>query len=339
MKWLYFIFIITISIVSGCSDNSSNSNKESNETEKIVWDMPTPYVDSIFHTKNIVQFADDIKRLTNGRLTINIHSGASLYKHAEIKRAVRSGQVPIGESLISLYGNEDPLYQIDVLPLLATSYDSADKLWEASQMTISTLLKKQGVKLLFSVPWPPQGLYVKKEINTMDDLKGLKIRAYNALLSRLVELLGAIPAMVETPEVPQAFSTGIIDSMMTSPSTGVSSQAWDYVQYYYDFQAWIPKNMVIVNQEAMDALPKDIHDIVIKVAQDAEKRGWEMSKRETIEKIDILKEHGIKVLPPTKEVSKGLTEIRKKIALEWQEKAGEQGAKLLEQYNEALGDL
>ena len=277
-----FVFLSMLLLV-GCGESG-----QVNKNAKIVWDMPTPYADAVFHTENIKHFAKDIKSMTAGAISIKVHSGASLYKHPEIKHAVRTNQVPIGEILMSSLGNENPIFQVDTIPLLANSYDKAEKLWEASRPKIEALLDKQDLKLLFAVPWPPQGLYTKKTISFIEDLEGLKIRAYNPMLTRLAELMRATPTVVQAPEIPQAFSTGIINTMITSPSTGVSSQAWDYVEYYYDFQAWLPKNMVIINKTVFEALPEKTQQVILNVAAEAEKRGWAMSKTETLEKTKIL---------------------------------------------------
>ncbi|WP_353571348.1 TRAP transporter substrate-binding protein [Candidatus Albibeggiatoa sp. nov. BB20] len=295
----------------------------------ITWDMPTPYSDAVFHTQNIHQFAEEVKQLTQYKLQIQVHSGAALYKHPEIKRAVRSGQVPIGEILISLLGNEDPLFQVDSLPLLATSYDQARKLWQVSRPEIEALLDKQGLKLLYAVPWPPQGLYTNKPIAVMGDMQGAKIRVYNALLSRLVELLGGNPSTVQSPEIPQAFSTGLINAMITSPSTGVSSQCWDFVSHYYDIQAWIPKNMVFVNKRAFDRLSPDMQNALLAAARHAEERGWAMSEKETAEKTRTLSKNGMFVLKPTIEFQNSLDEIRIQMAAEWEAVAGKTGAIVL----------
>jgi TRAP-type C4-dicarboxylate transport system substrate-binding protein len=300
----------------------------------VVWDMPTPFEETVFHTINVREFSKEVSHLTKGQLVIQVHSHASLYKHPEIKQAIRSGQVPIGEMVISLLGNENPLFEIDSLPLLATSYADAKKLWQISRDEIEKLLAEQGLKLLFSVPWPPQGLYTKKEMLSSKDFERLKIRTYNPILSRLVELMGGSPTTVQTPEIPQAFSTGIIDAMITSPSTGVSSQAWDYVTHYYDLQAWVPKNMVIVNQRIFNELPTEWQDAVATAAAVAEKRGWQMSEQETMEKIKILAQHGIKVLEPSNDIKQGLEKIRQQMLAEWRIKAGEQGQKILELFEQ-----
>ncbi|MCV6638152.1 TRAP transporter substrate-binding protein [Candidatus Albibeggiatoa sp. nov. NOAA] len=326
MKKLLLGFLL---LLVGCTQQS----------DTVEWHMPTPYSDGVFHTQNILHFVEDVETLTEGKFIIHVHSGASVFKHPEIKRAVRSAQVPIGEILISLLGNEDPLFQVDVLPLLATNYDQAQKLWMISRQEIEKVLAQQNLQLLYAVPWPPQGLYVKREINNLDDISGLKIRAYNAMLSRLVQLMGGIPTTVESPEIAQAFSTGVIDAMMTSPSTGVSSQSWDYVSHYYDFQAWIPKNMVIVNKKAFERLEPSLQNKLLQAAQEAEQRGWAMSEKETAEKTQILMDHGIQVMKPSQELSEQLAQIRQQMAQEWEQKAGELGKRILESYNNAQQQL
>lgn len=319
------VLLLIFLSINGCSDKNTAD-------ETITWDMPTPFSEAVFHTKNIQQFAEEVNQLTQGKIIIRVHAGASLYKHPEITRAVRSEQVPAGEFLISLLGNENPLFQIDTLPLLATSYDEARKLWQASRPEIEALLEKQNLKLLFAVPWPPQGLYTKRAINDLQDLQGIKMRVYNSLLARFVELMGGIPATVQSPEIPQAFSTGIIEAMITSPSTGVSSQSWDYVNYYYEIQAWIPKNAVIVNKTIFEALSPKKQVAILQAANSAEKRGWEMSKQETVEKTKILADNGMRVLGLTEEFEAGLNEIRQAMIREWLIRAGVEGRKVLDNF-------
>ncbi len=295
------------------------------------WDMPTPYGDGVHHTKNVRAFAADVKKATGGDLNIVVHSGASLYKHPEIHRAVRSGQVSIGEMFMGLLGNDDPVFKADNIPFLASDFDSARKLWKASRPFIEKSLAKQGLMLLYAVPWPPQGFYTRKAIHSAADLKGLKLRAYSPATSRLAVLLGASPTTVQTPEIPQAFTTGLIDAMVTSPSTGVSSQAWDYVSHYTDTQAWIPKNMVIVNARAFKRLPKADQKALLDAAARAEKRGWEMAMKETKTKTDMLRQHGMTVSKPSPQLKADLKKVGATMAKEWAAEAGAAGQKILSQ--------
>jgi len=297
-----------------------------------TWDMPTPYPDKTFHTQNIAVFAEDVDKATGGQLKIKIHSAGSLYKHPEIKNAIRGGQVPIGEFFLSLLSNEQQVFGADSQPFLATNYDDAKKLWDAQRPVITKLLDKQGLMPLFSVPWPPQGLYTKKEIKTVDDLKGIKFRAYNATLELFANKIGAAPTQVEVPDIPQAFATSRVEAMITSPSTGANSKAWDFVTHYTDIQAWLPKNIVLVNKKAFRKLDKKSQDALLTAAKAAEERGWAMSKKETAEKTAILKDNGITVVTPSAELMDGLRAIGASMLEEWKKGAGPEGAELLRAY-------
>lgn len=293
------------------------------------WDMPTPYGDGVHHTKNVRLFAEDVKAATNGELTIVVHSGASLFKHPEIHRAVRTGQVSIGEMFMGLLGNKEPVFKVDNIPFLASDFDRAQKLWQVSRPYVEASLKREGLQLLYAIPWPPQGFYTKKAIASVDDLEGLKMRAYSPTTSRLAILLKASPTTVQTPEIPQAFSTGIIDAMVTSPATGVSSQAWDFVDHYTDTQAWIPKNMVIVNARAFKRLPNGVQKALLDAAAKAESRGWQMAREETAAKTTTLKEKGMMVATPTDQLKKGLQTIGKTMSEEWAKEADATGAEIM----------
>jgi TRAP-type C4-dicarboxylate transport system substrate-binding protein len=298
----------------------------------VTWEMPTPYPDATFHTVNIKQFAEDVKAATNGQLTINVHSAGSLFKHPEIKKSVRGGQVPIGEFFMGLLANEDPVFAMDTLPFLATDYDAARKLWEVTKPKVSSLLEKQGLRVLFSVPWPPQGLYTKKLIDKASDLKGIKFRAYNTSTTRLAELAGAVPTQIEVADLAQAFATGRVQAMITSPSTGVSSKAWDFLSHFHHTQAWIPKNVVVINQEAFSRLDGAVQKAVLDAAAKAEARGWQMSMAETDEKIAILKKNGVSIITPSANLMGSLKTIGQTMSDEWSKKAGAEGQALLSAY-------
>lgn len=296
------------------------------------WDMPTPYSDKTFHTVNIAEFAKDVETATNGGLTIKLHTAGSLYKHPEISKAVRGGQVPVGEFLLSRLTNEHAAFGADGQPFLAANYDEAKKLWAAQKPIVAKLMDKQGLMPLFSVPWPPQGLYTKKEIKTVDDLKGLKFRTYNATLEKFANLAGAAPTQIEAPDIAQAFSTGRVEAMITSPSTGANSKAWDYVSHFTDIQAWLPKNIVVVNKRAFRKLDKSEQDAVLAAAAKAETRGWEMSMAETATKMKILKDNGMTIVEPSAELMAGLKKIGATMLEDWSKAAGPEGEEILKAY-------
>ncbi len=325
MKPLGRKLILTVACVVGICSFAASSFAT-------TWDMPTPYPDKTFHTVNIIQFATDVEKATGGSLKIKIHSAGSLFKHPEISKAVRGGQVPIGEFFLSLLSNENAAFGTDSQPFLATNYQEARKLWAAQKPVITKLLDKQNLMPLFSVPWPPQGLYTKKMINSVDDLKGIKFRAYNATLEKFTNLVGAAPTQIEVPDIPQAFATGRVDAMITSPSTGANSKAWDFITHYTDIQAWLPKNIVVVNKRAFRKLSQTEQQAVLSAAATAEKRGWEMSQKETTTKTAILKKNGVIIVTPSKALMDGLKKVGGQMLKDWKKSAGPEGEALLKAY-------
>jgi TRAP-type C4-dicarboxylate transport system substrate-binding protein len=301
-----------------------------------TWDMPTPYPDKTFHTVNILQFAKEVKEATGGDITIQVHSAGSLFKHAEIRNSVRSGQVPIGEFFLSLLANENGLFGLDSLPFVATSYDEALVMWNAQKEAVIELLGKQGMMPLFSVPWPPQALYVNKEITSVADLKGTKMRAHNPLLHQLAVKLGMIPVQVEVPDIAQAFATGRVEAMMTSPSTGVNSRAWDFVDHYYDVKAWLPKNVVVVNIRAFKKLSPENQQILLEKAAEAEKRGWGMSMEENTTKVvELQKSKMVVHTDNLDEIMKGLGVAGDEMLKDWLKQTGDAGLKVINAYKDS----
>lgn len=296
------------------------------------WDMPTPYADGIFHTKNIAEFAADVDEATGGDVTITVHSANSLFGHAEIRDAVRDGLVPIGEFLLSRLANEDPIFALDSIPFLASSYEESEALWAASREAVSAKLAEQGLTLLYAVPWPGQSLYLKQEITDPAQLQGLNFRAYNVATERLAALVGATPTQVEETDVPTAFSTGRVEAMITSPSTGANAKAWDFVSNYIDVQAWLPKNVVVVNTDAFEALGEDDRTAILQAAAAAETRGWDMSRAETDEKIAELEAGGMTVSQPSEALAAKLQEVGATMTAEWEQQAGEEGRAVVEAY-------
>jgi TRAP-type transport system periplasmic protein len=296
------------------------------------WDMPTPYADGSFHTQNVKQFAADVKTATSGRLDITVHSNASLMKLPEIKRGVQTGQVQIGEVLMSTMGNEDAMFAVDSIPGLATSYPAAQKLWTLAKPMVSARLEKQGLIPLYTVAWPPQGIYAKKELNSLFDLKGGKFRAYNPATARFAEILGASAVTIQAAEIAQAFRTGVAESMISSGATGVDTQAWDYLSHYYDLNAFLPLNIIIVNKAALDALSEADRKAVMDAGTVAMKRGWDKSAELNEGYKKTMAEKGMKVLPPSDTMKTDVVKVGETMAAEWAKRAGTDGDAVLSAY-------
>ena len=298
------------------------------------WDMALAYGASNFHSANAAEFAKNVSEKSGGKLTIVTHPGGSLFKGGEIFRAVRTGQAQIGERFMSALGKEDPLLEIDSQPFLATSYSGAMKLYKASKPAIIKGLEEKGLVFLYAVPWPAQGLYSKKEINSVADLKGLKFRAYNSATIRIAELTGMAPTKIEAAEISQAFSTGAVESMITSPTTGKNKKIWENgVKYFYDIAAWFPKNMIIVHRGAWNKLDSATQELVMKEAAVAERKGWDLSKKGNVADKKALAAAGMQVGKVNSELQKHFQEVGATMAEEWKKKAGSRGTSVLAAYN------
>lgn len=296
------------------------------------WDMPTPYSDGEFHTRNVRQFVEDVKKASGGAIDIIVHSNASLIKHPDILRAVSTGQVNIAEFLLGQFGNEDPVFAADNLPFVATGYDAAWRFYQAQKPLLEKSLNKRGMKLLYSVAWPGQGIYTKEPLKSIADLKGTKFRTYSPLTARLAELLGASPTVIQVPEIPQMFATGAVHAMITSSATGTATKAWEFVKHYYNTSAFHPKNVVVVNQRGFASLPPAHQKALLDAAAAAETRGWEMSRAREREGNETLAKNGMNVIEPDAAMRAAFARVGEQMAAEWEKTAGADGQAILKAY-------
>jgi len=299
---------------------------------QIKWTLPSAYPADNFHSENLSAFARDVADVTGGKLAITVHPNASLFPAPAIKSAVRIGQAQMGEILISLHDNEDAVYGVDVVPFLAASYDEARKLWAASRPVIERKFAAQGLMVLYAVPWPPQGIYASREINSVDDMKGLSWRVYNSGTQRIAQIVDAYPVTIQAADLQRALATGLINALMTSGATGYDAKVWESMSYFYDTQAWLPKNVTFVNKAAYDQLDQPTQQALLKVAAAAEARGWWRSQDRTKWYLEQLTANGMRVLPPSGALKTGLRRIGEQLTAEWVAKAGADGRAVIDAY-------
>ena len=299
------------------------------------WDLPAAYAATNFHSENLIQFAKDVDQATAGKLKITVHANASLFKANEIKRAVQGGQAQIGEVLLVNFENENPIYGADGIPFLATSYAESKRLYDAQKPVLDKLLGNQGMKLLFAVAWPPQGIYTKKEVNSVADLRGIKWRAYSPATAKIAELIGAQPVTIQAAELSQALATGVVESYMSSGSTGYDTKTYESLKYFYDTQAWLPKNAVIENKKAYDALDPATQAALNKVAAEAETRGWKVSEEKDLFYKKALTEKGMKIVTPSPKLMADMKQVGAVMLADWQKKAGADGDAIITAFNKS----
>ena len=304
------------------------------KSETKIWDLPTAYPADNYQTETAQLFADMVNSCADGEIEIVIHAGGSLFKGDEIKRAVETGQVPIGERLLSVHSNDNQMFAVDSVPFVASSFESAEVMWQISRPTLERVLNKEGLSLLYSVIWPPQGIYFVDEVTDTADIRGMKFRSYNATTARIAEMAGMIPVQIEAAEMNQALATGVVRSFMASGSSGYDSKVWEHVNYYYDVKAWLPRNSIIANSEELSGLSNETRQCIHDSAAVAAKKGTERAVYLADWYIEQLKENGMNVVSPEEVFAKQLAEIGKALAEEWAEQTGEEGRQILRTFNE-----
>ncbi|QRR35832.1 TRAP transporter substrate-binding protein [Hydrogenophaga sp. YM1] len=296
------------------------------------WDLPSGYGANTFQVQNLQQFANDVDKATGGKLKITLHAGGSLYKANEIKRAVQTAQTPIGEFILSGAANENPLFGVDSVPFLATGYEQSRRLYQAAKGAQEKLLAQQGLKVLFSVPWPGQSLYSIKPVNYASDLEGTKMRAYNPATTRIAQLLKAQPVTIQLAELPQALATGAVQNFLTSSASGVESKLHEQVKHFYPVSAWLPRNVTVVNLKDFNALDKATQNALTTAAAQAEARGWALSEKLDSEYIGQLKAAGMSISQPSDDMKKALASIGETMTAEWIKAAGPEGQAIVDTY-------
>ncbi len=296
------------------------------------WQFATPYQDTNFHTLNNRWFVSELEKATGGRLGVQMHTNGSLLPMAQVKRGVQAGQVQMGEILLSAYGNEDPMFEVDGIPQLVTNYGQASKLLELARPFIEARFARQGMTVLYHVPWPPSGFYTNQPVETLENLRGSKMRTFNVLTNRFATLVGATPTLVQAAEIPQAFATGVVNAMVTSAATGVDTQAWDYAKYFTPIGFTFTRNVVFASRRAVEALSERDRQALREVAGAAEIRGWEASQKAKVDQEAMLASKGMEVRQPSQALMDGMAAVGRTMVDEWLGKAGPDGKTLIDAY-------
>ena len=299
------------------------------------WQMATPYADGNFQTRNVRAFVQEIEQASGGRLAVQVHSNGALLRMQDIKRGVQTGQVQMGEILLTAYANEDPLFDADALPQLVTNFQQAKRLADLQKPFIEARLARQGLSLLYMVPWPPAGLYAQQPVTSLEQLRGQRFRTFSPMTNRFAQLIGAQPTLVQSAELAQAFATGVVQAQITSAATGVDTQAWDYAKIFTPLGFSMTKNAVLISRRALEGLPRDVQEAIRAAATRAETRGYEMSEQATRETEATLASRGMQVGPPSQQLLDEWSRVGRTMADEWGQRAGEDGRRLLEQYRAA----
>ena len=298
----------------------------------VVWKLATGYRAESFHTENIAQFGRDVDAATGSKLKIELAPNGSLFKLNDIRQAVQDGKLEAGETIMTSMVKDIPIAGADSIPFVVGSYKRAQRLWQLQRPGMEREFAQRGLKILYAVPWPPQGLYTTRPVNTLVDFKNMKMRTYNQTTVRIAEMLGAAPVDVPMVDVGRAISSGRMDAMITSAVTGVENKVWGPIKHYYEINAWYPKNIVFVSSKSFDILSPDNRAVVLKAAADAENRGWIASEAIAQTSTKELQANGIKVERISVDLETDFKRLGERFSREWVRSVGHQASDIFVPY-------
>jgi TRAP-type transport system periplasmic protein len=296
------------------------------------WKLASGYSDASFHTQNLREFAQEVDSLTQGRLKIAVHSNNSLVKLADLRAAVESGTVEAGEVILTGISKEFPMAGADSLPFVVSGYADAQRLWALQRSLLDKELGVRGLIALYSVPWPAQGLYTARPIIRKSDFLGNRMRTYNSTTVAIAEMLGASAVDVPMVQVSQALADGRMDSMISSAVTGVENRTWTHLKYFYEINAWTPKNAVLANAQAVAVLPVELQQALLIAANNAERRGWTLSREASISALAILKLNGVRIERIPSGLEREFSRLGERFSKAWIKSAGASAGELFTAY-------
>jgi TRAP-type C4-dicarboxylate transport system substrate-binding protein len=296
------------------------------------WKMASGYPDNSYLTVTLREFLANLEKHTNGNIKVTLHNNQSLVKLPDIARAVQSDQVALGEVYAATLGNQDPMFTLDAIPFLAPDEATARALWLAQKPYFEKWFAARGSRVLFAQFFPAQGFFTQKPVTSVADLAKVKLRIYSNETKRMGELLNAQPLVVQFGEVPQAFATGMIDGMFTSPQTGIDTQAWDFAKNYVHVGAMRTKLIIVMNEAEYKKLPPADQQEVLTAAAAAEQQGLKRGSEVTKEQLATLANHGMKVTEASPEFLASLKTIGATMTEEWRNKATPEQREVLQSY-------
>jgi TRAP-type C4-dicarboxylate transport system substrate-binding protein len=285
---------------------------------KTSWNANSVWPPNNHQTIALEEFAAKVKEASGGELEIVVNSGGALgYKGPELLKVVRDGLVPISDILISGVAGDDKIFQLVTLPFLALNFEEAKLLNDLARPYFDKAAAKWGQKILYISPWPGAGLWSKRKVLSVAEMKGLKTRTYDKNGAYVVEATGGTPLSLPFSEVYSALATGVIDSVITSSPTAVDAKFWEVLKYYQPLNITIATNMVNVNLNNFNKLDKKTQDMLVKIGQDMEAAMWQKVKALDKEKEAVCNQNGIESVAVSKEMQAELAKITEKIRSEW----------------------
>lgn len=259
-----------------------------------AWDLPLAWPAENYISVNAQRFADEVKTATDGAVSITIHPGGSLgFKGPEMFSAVRDGLVPIGDMLLQQQTGDNALLGLQSLPYLIDTYEEQVAFQEFYRPLLEEVFAENNQKLLYTVPWPQQQVFTKKEINSIDDFAGIKVRSSDSSATEIFRASGMTPVQLPWGEVIPSLATGAIDAVGTSSPSAVDGSFWEFLTHGYTTRHTWNLNAVSVNLDSWNALTEEQQDAIAETAKRMEPEFWQSAQDTDALQLKTLAEHGM----------------------------------------------
>lgn len=342
-KKLFLVTMLTLALaLAGCSggDKKTSSDAGSKDSTKpVTWVANSVYPENNHNGEGLKEFAAKLDEATDGKVKLEVQLGGALgYQGPELLSAVRDGAVPVSDMLTSGVAGDEPLFEIVTLPFLIQSFEEGKILNDIARPYFDKVAEeKWKQKILYITPWPAAGFWTKKEVKSLADMKGLKMRTYDKNGALVVEAGGGTPHPLPFSEVYSSLATGVIDSVLTSTPTAVDAKFWEVLDFYSPVNVTMATNLVTVNLDEFNKLDKDTQAKVIEVGKEMEKRMWEIGANLDKEKEKVVNDNGIKTVKPSQEFMKELSDITENIRQDWLKTAPAEAKEIIEKFNKEVG--
>ena len=298
------------------------------------WDLASNAGENSIRAQVARAFAEAVERASEGEIAITVHSGGSMLRGSEILRAVERGELTLGERPVASLAEQNPIFGAHTVRFFAGNFGAARRLDQASRGAITAYLESRGLRLLYTVPVMPIGLYSNRELATNADFRGVRMRVDDPALGKIAQLTGAFPVGVADEGLVDAIARGTVDAVWLSTAVGVEQRLWESFANFYRIESWLPKNFVFINAAMFDALPRVQQGAVLGAAAMAETMGWNRSRLRASGFARRLAAEGMTVADPGEVWRAELRKMGAAMLIDWLKGASVTGAVMLDAYNE-----
>jgi len=300
----------------------------------VEWIANSVWPQNNHHSVGLNEFAEKLSDGTDGRVQLNVQVGGALgYDGPELLRAVRDNLVPISDMLSSGVAGDEQIFEIVTLPFLVLDFDEARTLTNIARPYFDEIAEsKWNQKILYVAPWPAAGIWSQREINSMEDMEGLRTRTYDRNGALVMEAVGATPYPLPFSEVYSSLATGVIDSVLTSSPTAVDASFWEVLDYFAPLSVTTATNMVTINLDEFNKLDSATQETVLSIAAEMEETMWANVAALDEEMRGIANENGIETLEPDAEFLSNLSDVTEEIRAEWLEEAPPEAQEILDEF-------